>query len=150
MLLLVSHNRRPCRWVSVGHQLLPLGAEVGLRVVLTEDNGTALVVLEAKLARLERALRGGRHGVDVALVPSDLRVLDLMEGAGQGARRAGVLGDLRHVAVHNANGGQIVVVELAIRHGREGEVVREGHLDLHMENYGELVKRVEKWERLLK
>lgn len=133
LLMLVSHSRRPCRRVAMWHQMA-LGAEVALRVVLTEDKGATLVVLEAKFDRLERALGSGRHGVDVAVVPSDLRVVDLVEGAGQGTRRTGVLGDLRHVAMHNANRGQIVVVKLAIRHGLEGEVVWEGHLDLHMEN----------------
>lgn len=118
----------------MGHQLLPLGAEVGLRVVLTEDQGAALVVLEAEFAGLERALGGGRHGVDVALVPSDLRVVDLVEGAGQGACRAAVLSNLRHVAVHDANGGKILVVKLTIGHGWEGEVVGEGHLHLQMGN----------------
>lgn len=139
LLMLVSHSRCPCCHVTMGHQLLPLGAEVGLRVVLTEDEGAALVVLEAEFAGLERALGGGRQGVDVALVPSDLRVVDLVEGAGQGACRAGVLRDLRNVAVHNANGRQILVVELAIGHGREGEVIGEGHLDLHRGKYRQLL-----------
>lgn len=136
MLLVVSHSWRPRCRVTMGCQLLPLGAEVGLRVVLAEDEGAALVVLEAEFAGLERALGGGRHGVDVALLPSDLRVVDLVEGAGQGACGASVLRDLRHVAVHHANRGQILVVELAIGHGREGEVVGEGHLDLHGELRG--------------
>lgn len=103
--MLVPHTRPPGRrrhGVAMGHELLPLGAEVGLRVVLARE-GAALVVLEAEFVGLERAVGGGRHGVDVALVPSDLRVVDLVEGAGQGAR--GVLGDLRHVAVHHADGG---------------------------------------------
>lgn len=105
--MLVPHTRPPRRrrhGVAMGHELLPLGAEVGLRVVLARE-GAALVVLEAEFVGLERAVGGGRHGVHMALVPSDLRVVDLVEGAGQGARGAGVLGDLRHVAVHHADGG---------------------------------------------
>lgn len=137
LLVVVSHSWRPSRRVNMGQQLLPLGAEVGLRVVLTQDKGAALVVLEAKFAGLEGALGGGRHGVDVALVPSDLRVMDLVEGAGQRACRATVLRDLRHVAVHDANGGKILVVKLTVGQGWESKVVGEGHLDLHMGNDGE-------------
>lgn len=78
---------------------------MSLRVVLTVEDA-ALVVLKAKFVGLERAVRIGSQGVDVAVVPSYLRVVELVEGAGERTCRGGVLGDLcslRHVTVHNTD-----------------------------------------------
>lgn len=52
-------------------------------------------------------MRIGPHGVDVALLPSYLRMLDMMEGTGKRACRAGMLGNvcgLCDVTVHDADG----------------------------------------------
>lgn len=84
----------------------PLGTEVTLRVVLTLK-ADALVVLKAELAWLERAVGTGPHGVDVALLPSDLRMVDMIERTLKWACRAGMLGDvcgLCDVTVHDADG----------------------------------------------
>lgn len=58
----------------------PLGTEVTLRVILTSE-ATALVVLEAKSVWLEGAMGIRSHGVCVAVLPSYLRVVELVEGA---------------------------------------------------------------------
>lgn len=99
----------------------PLGTEVTLRVALTLEAG-ALVVLKAELSWLERAVGIGPHGVGVALLPSYLRVVDMMEGTGKWACRAGVLGDvcgLCHVTMHHVDGRYILVVKLAF--GERGD-----------------------------
>lgn len=99
----------------------PLGTEVTLRVVLTLKAG-ALVVLEAEFTWLQRAMGIGPHGVDVALLPSYLRMVDMMEGTGKRACRAGVLGDMRSlcdVTVHDADRRKILVVKLAF--GERGD-----------------------------
>lgn len=93
----------------------PLGTEVTLRVVLTLEAG-ALVVLKAEFSWLERAVGIGPHGVDVALLPSYLRMVDMMEGTGKWACRAGMLGDvcgLCDVTVHDTDGRWILMVKLA-------------------------------------
>lgn len=84
----------------------PLGTKVTLRVVLTLKAG-ALVVLKAEFLGLERAVGIGPHGVDMALLPPDLRMVDMVEGTGERACRAGVLGDvcgLCYVTVHDTDG----------------------------------------------
>lgn len=85
---------------------LPLGTEVALRVGLSLKAG-ALVVLKAELTWLQRAVGVGPHCVDVALLPSYLRMRDVMERTGKWACRAGMLGDvcsLCDVTVHDADG----------------------------------------------
>lgn len=99
----------------------PLGTEVTLRVALTLK-ARALVVLKAEFSWLERAVGMGPHGVDVALLPPYLRMVDMVEGTGKWACRAGVLGDvcsLRHVTVHDADGRYILMVKLAF--GKRGD-----------------------------
>lgn len=88
----------------------PLGTEVTLRVGLTLEAAAAaaaaLIVLKAKFVWLQRAMGVGSHGVDVALLSSYLRMVKLVEGAGEGACGVGVLGDvcsLCHVTVHNTD-----------------------------------------------
>lgn len=103
VLLLALRTRR-----RVGARRVepPLGAEVTLRVVLPLEAG-ALVVLKAELAWLQRAVGMGPHGVDVAMLRSRLGAVELMEGTGEWARGAGMLGDvcgLCHVTVHDADG----------------------------------------------
>lgn len=78
----------------------------------------ALVVLKAQFTWLERAVGIGPHGVDVALWPSYLRTVDVMEGTGDWACRVGMLGDVRGLCkatVHDADGRKILVVKLAFR-----------------------------------
>lgn len=58
-----------------------LGTEVSPRMVLTTGAAT-LVVLEAKFVRLGGAVGIGSHCVSVALLPSYLRVVKLVKGAG--------------------------------------------------------------------
>lgn len=70
-----------------------LGTEVTLRVVLTSEAAT-LVVLEAQFVRLNGAMRIGSHGVSVALLPSYLRVVEPVEGTREGACGVCVVGDL--------------------------------------------------------
>lgn len=84
----------------------PLGTKVTLRVVLTLKAG-ALVVLKAEFRGLERAVGIGPHGVDVALLPPYLRMVDVMEGTGERACRAGMLGDvcgLCDLTLHDTDG----------------------------------------------
>lgn len=91
--------------MTLGNKL-PLGTEVTLRVGLTLEAAAALIVLKAKLVWLQRAMGVGSHGVDVALLTSYLRMVKLVEGAGEGACGVGVLGDvcsLCHVTVHNTD-----------------------------------------------
>lgn len=102
VLLLVPETW--CRVMTLGDEP-SLGTEVTLRVVLTSEVAT-LVVLEANFVWLDRAMRVGSHGVDVALMPSNLSVVELVEGAGERACGVGVLGDLCslcHVTVHEAD-----------------------------------------------
>lgn len=72
----------------------PLGTVVTLRVMLTLEAAT-LVVLEANFVRLKGAMRIGSHGESVTLLPSYLRMVELVEGAGERACGVSVLGDLR-------------------------------------------------------
>lgn len=60
----------------------------------------------------------GSNVVRVALLPSYLRMVELVEGAGERACGVSVVGDLcslRCVTVHNTDGRWILMVELAIR-----------------------------------
>lgn len=98
VVLLMVPETRCC--VLTLRDKLPLGTEVALSVVLTS------VVLEGKFVRLNGAMAIGSHGVRVALLSSYVRVVDPVEGAGEGARGAGVLGHLRHlrcVTVHDTD-----------------------------------------------
>lgn len=82
-----------------------LGTEVTLCVVLTLGSA-ALVVLKAKFIWLKGAMGIGSHGVDMDLLPSYLGMVELVEGAGERARGAGVLGNLCglcNVTVHDAD-----------------------------------------------
>lgn len=74
VLLLVPETW--CRVVNLGNES-PLGTEVTLRVVLTSEAAT-LVVLEATFVWLKWAVGVGSHGVGVALLPSYLGVVELV------------------------------------------------------------------------
>lgn len=92
VLLLVPETW--CRVVTLGNKP-PLGTEVTLRVILASE--ATLVVLEANFVRLKGAMGIGSHGVSVALLPSYLRMVELVEGAGEGACGVGVVGDMCRV-----------------------------------------------------
>lgn len=84
----------------------PLGTEVTLRVVLPLKAG-ALVVLKAEFSWLDRAVGIGPHGVDVGLLPSYLRMVDMMKWTRKWACRAGMVGDacsLCDATVHDTDG----------------------------------------------
>lgn len=76
-----------------------------------------MAVLEAELVWLCRAVVAGSHGEAVALLPLYLRVVELVEGAGQGACRVSGLGNvcgLGCLAVDSVDGRWIVVVKLTV------------------------------------
>lgn len=103
-----------CCVLALGDEA-PLGTRVTLRVVLGSE-ADALVVLEADFVRLEGAVGVGSHGERVALLPPDLRVVQVVQRAGEGARAISVLRDLCRLSevAHNADRRQILVVELAL------------------------------------
>ena len=92
MVVLLLVPEAWCCVMTLGNKP-PLGTEVTLRVVLTSEAAT-LVVLEGKFVQLNGAMGIGSHGVSVALLPSYLRVVEPVEGAGERACGVVVLGDL--------------------------------------------------------
>lgn len=78
-----------------------------------------LVLLKARFLQLYGAVGPGPHGVGVSVLPSYLRVV---EGAEEGAHGLGVLGNLRCVSVHCADGRRVLVIELTIRQSSDGDI----------------------------